>query len=114
MRILAPLSEHFWDSEHAPVCIDDDSSPDQPTITLDILHQTGFHAHTERVISRVPSFLARNLGIPRTLDELCSTTDSYIVPLLKQTSWYTETVDKKTPPTHYYKGYHKQNNKKFL
>ena len=107
LQLLSPLSKHFWESEYAPVCIDDiddDSAP--PTtgkITLDILQQKGWKPQADYVIEHIPSFVAHYLGIPSTVEDLCSKADSYIDPLLKKSSWYAETINEETevpPATH--------------
>jgi len=106
-RYLSPLTEHFWQSKYAPVCIDDLKKSTPPTITMDLLHESGWQPHVERVIDLVPSAVARYLGIPSTIKEICTKTDDYLAPLLKQTNWYAATVgvdDNETrtqqPPTH--------------
>ena len=79
---------------------DDSASPTTGKITLDILQQKGWKPRADYVIEHIPSFVAHYLGIPRTVEDLCSKADSYIDPLLKKSSWYAETVneEREVPP----------------
>ena len=99
---LLPLAQHFWNSPHAPVCIDDIPKPVAPTITKDVIQQLGWQNHVQSVIEYVPAFVSRRFDVLSSVDQLYSETDRLLDPLLKKTSWYDSFVEKETelPPTH--------------
>ena len=99
---LLPLAQHFWNSPHAPVCVDDIPKPVPPTITKDVIQQLGWQNHVQRVIDYVPAFVSRRLDVLSSVDQFYSETDRVLDPLLKKTSWYDSLVEKETelPPTH--------------
>jgi len=99
---LYPIAQHFWESEYAPVCVDDLEEPAPPTIApiaLDLLQQTGWRPRAEQVVHLANRFL----GTPTTIEEICTGADVYLFSLFKQANWYapaTVGTETQPPPTH--------------
>ena len=102
-RFFSRLTQHFWDSPHAPICVDDIPEPAPPTFTKDLFQQTGLQSKIQFVFDRIPAFIKRGFDPDNrsTWDEFYSDTDRIVTPLIKKTNWYVAKVENKIemPPT---------------